>query len=217
MQTKIATSITLVAIFVEYLLFAKETGIDYDKAINALLSPLTKKGSNMFMPRLLAFSVAGLISLASFLPQTQPNVESRVASLENTQVAMVQRIAALETIVASPVSNKAKNIVTPTPTKENVSPYEIVSFNERIIESSRSYDTHSWVVTLKSNSDKTLLLNARVEFLDKDGFLLLYDFINEMVLKPHEERSFSNTRLLGIALSSQVVNTTVKIDLEPGQ
>lgn len=70
----------------------------------------------MLTPRILAVSVAGLISLASFLPQSQPTIDGRVAALETSQAVLVKRVSVLENLVASPAKNTKTFVPSQTPT-----------------------------------------------------------------------------------------------------
>ena len=97
-------------------------------------------------------------------------------ALEQNQAALLKRVAILEAAVASQthaVANVASPVLvaTSTPAPTSKYEYELVSIQDKIVESNSVFDKRAWIMVIKNNTAQTLVFNAKVEFLDDSGFI----------------------------------------------
>lgn len=59
---------------------------------------------------------------------------------------------------------------------KSVEPLKIVKVDSRLADERGDYYDVSWLITVKNETSSTKTFSVRVNFLDKEGFLLDYDF-----------------------------------------
>lgn len=163
-------------------------------------------------------------------------IESRVKALEvslgemkkandvlTNRVSVIETSVATKTIVlvATPVPT-AKVIgptqATPTPTSDTTTPdYEIVSIKDKITDSNTAFDTRAWIMVIKNNSDKQLIIEATVQFEDIDGFVVSEDFQPNLYIGPRETKTFTGVKIVKLQPSSTIDSVAVHTKVTASQ
>lgn len=73
--------------------------------------------------------------------------------------------------------------------------------------------TVAYIVTLKSNSAHTSLVNATVDFLDDEGFIMHTATARNLLLNAYEEKGYSETTLINVGPAANIVSTNTSITL----
>jgi len=87
--------------------------------------------------------------------------------------------------------------------------YEITQIASKVTESNDIYEKHAWILDIKNNENRPLLINATVDFEDADGFIISQDFQYGLYIGPNETKRFTGLALILIDVSLNVVNVAV--------
>jgi len=147
-----------------------------------------------------------------------PVLENRVKALETTVAALQKDHAALAAQVArlasTPTPAAALLLPTPTPAPTadpDASLFEILSVDGRITESNSVWWKYAYIVELQNTSDKRLLLDATIEFLDTDGFVVDDDRVYDFLLEPGETSSMTGYALIDASVAANVDGINAKV------
>ena len=101
---------------------------------------------------------------------------------------------------------------TPAPTADpDASLFEILSVDGRITESNSVWWKYAYIVELQNTSDKRLLLDATIEFLDTDGFVVDDDRVYDFLLEPGETSSMTGYALIDASVAANVDGINAKV------
>jgi hypothetical protein len=146
-----------------------------------------------------------------------PALEPRVAALETTVAALQKEHGALATqaaqLASTPTPAAAKLLPTPTPkaTATDAPLFAILSVDGRITESNDVWWKYAYIVELQNTSDQRLLLNATIEFLDADGFVVDDDFVYDFLLESGETRNMTGYALIDASVAGDVDGINAKV------
>lgn len=99
------------------------------------------------------------------------------------------------------------------PAVQPVKSFEIVAINTRVTETNDIWWKYAWKLTLRSNSNRPLVLEAEIKFLDRDGFIVDTDTEYGLLLQPKEERDFTGYALIKSGPAAKVANTEALVGL----
>lgn len=142
-------------------------------------------------------------------------LETAVAALEQDHAALAVQVAQ----IASTPSPAAARLLpaptltpTPAPTLAADEPlFEILSVDGRITESNNVWWKYAYIVEVQNTSEQRLLLNATIEFLDADGFLVDDDFVYGFLLEPGATDSITGYALIDAAVAPNVEGINAKV------
>jgi hypothetical protein len=146
-----------------------------------------------------------------------PVLEPRVQALETTVAVLRRDHAALATQVAqlasTPTPPAAKLLPTPTPraAATDAPLFAILSVDGRVTESNEVWWKYAYIVALQNTSTQRLLLNATVEFLDADGFVVDDERVYDFLLEPGETRSMTGYALIDAGVAGDVDSINAKV------
>jgi hypothetical protein len=92
--------------------------------------------------------------------------------------------------------------------------FEIVAVDSRVTESNNVWWRYAWKLTLKNGSAGPQMLQATIEFQDKEGFIIDSDHEYNLVLQPDETRTFTGTKLVTASSAGNVAQTAAKVRLK---
>lgn len=150
----------------------------------------------------------------STAPQTnssEPHPLIRIANLEAKIVQLEQRLAKLESL-QMPEQVSLKPTDSSREDSDNIKIFEIVSIDTRLVESNDTWSKIAWKLIIKNLTDKKVIFHARIEFLDKDGFLVDDTFESNLILSAQSEQSFSGTTLIDAPLIGRVSSIQAKVN-----
>jgi len=90
--------------------------------------------------------------------------------------------------------------------------FEIVDISTRVTESNSTWWKYAWKLTLRNKSDQTLRLDAHIEFLDQDGFVVDDTFENNLILRAGEEDTFTGYDLIDAEIANNVEKVNAKVN-----
>lgn len=90
--------------------------------------------------------------------------------------------------------------------------FEIISIDTRLVESNDTWSKIAWKLTIKNLTDKKVVFHARIEFLDKDGFLVDDTFESNLIISAQSEQSFTGTTLIDAPLIERVYSIQAKVN-----
>lgn len=126
-------------------------------------------------------------------PTAKPIAESPSGSQEKTQANSTVDAAPLE----SPIP-KAK-------------PFEIVDVDSRVTEANSSWSKYAWKLTIRNMTADALALEAVIEFLDADGFVVDDDREYNLMLGPNQEQTFTGYDLIDASAAPRVTQVNAKV------
>lgn len=149
-------------------------------------------------------------------------LETRVKTLEQNQTALLKRVAVLETAIASqthttPATAQPVLVATATPAQAPKYDYELVSIQDKIVESNNVFDKRAWIMVIKNNTAQTLMFNATVEFLDASGFIVDQDIKFGLIIGPNETKQYTGVKLVNAAASATVAKLAVESNITARQ
>lgn len=168
------------------------------------------------------FSVLFLERTAAPVVAATTTLETRVKALEQSQAVLLKRVAVLETAVASQ-PHAAANATPPAPVATSTPgvtakyDYELVSIQDKIVESNSVFDKRAWIMVIKNNTAQTLMFNATVEFLDASGFIVDQDIKFGLTIGPNETKQYTGVKLVNAAASATVTKLAVESNITARQ
>ena len=99
--------------------------------------------------------------------------------------------------IASSLDRMLADLDPPTVPQDTESPLiTIVSINSRIMETNSIWWKYAWVLTVRNETDASLSMDARIEWLDSDGFVVDNDTGYGLYLKAKEQAVFRGNTLI---------------------
>jgi hypothetical protein len=99
-----------------------------------------------------------------------------------------------------------------TPVEREDSSFQIVDISTRVTESNSTWWKYAWKLTLRNYSEQTLQLDAHIEFLDEDGFVVDDARESSLILRAGEEKTFTGYELIDAAVAPNVQRVNAKVN-----
>jgi hypothetical protein len=103
---------------------------------------------------------------------------------------------------------------TPTPTSPRPQDlFEIVNVDSRVTESNTSWSRFAWRLTIRNKDNQPHRFNAKIEFQDRDGFVVDDDDEYGLVVPANSEQVFTGYDLIEANVVAKVARTNAKVQL----
>jgi len=89
--------------------------------------------------------------------------------------------------------------------------FEILNVDGKVIESNDIWWKMAWVLEIKNTSNSTLDLNARIEFLDEDDFVIDDDYEYGIRIRPGETVKVNGYDLVDAGVAPEVVSISAEV------
>lgn len=89
--------------------------------------------------------------------------------------------------------------------------FEILSVDAKIIESNDIWWKMAWVLEIKSTSDSTLTLMAKIEFVDEDDFVIHEDYEYGIRVRPGETVKVNGYSLVDSGIAPDVAGINAEV------
>jgi hypothetical protein len=99
----------------------------------------------------------------------------------------------------------------PAPAATSDSDLEVVAIDSRITETNNTWSRFAWKLTLRSKASSPLRLEAIIQFLDKDGFIVATDRGRNLMLNAGEEKVFTGSKLITASVAGNVARIEAKV------
>lgn len=151
---------------------------------------------------------------------------STVATQENTLAMLRQQYVmakyGLVTPTAKPISEssgpqekpQAGSAIDAAPPESQIPKaklFEIVDVDSRVTEANSSWSKYAWKLTIRNMTADALALEAVIEFLDADGFVVDDDREYNLVLGPNQEQTFTGYDLIDASAAPRVAQVNAKV------
>ena len=70
---------------------------------------------------------------------------------------------------------------------------------------------YSWKLILENPTSKVITLDAHIQFLDADGFILRTDYLWDISLDAEEQKTFTDSTYIDLPAASDVKNINAKL------
>jgi hypothetical protein len=131
--------------------------------------------------------------------------------------AKVERNQPFVTVHDSPVIDKASSRYSENSSEPSVQEskddknFEIVDINTRITEKNDVYWQFAWRLTVKNNLSRQIVLNGKIEFHDKDGFIVDDDYVRNLVLDANSQDTFTGKDMIDSSIAPNVAGVMAKL------
>ena len=88
---------------------------------------------------------------------------------------------------------------------------QIVRVATKVTEKNDAYYKFSWILTVKNDADVGKSFTARVEWLDREGFIIDDDVAYDLTIDAKEEKHFTGYTLTDTDMASTISNVRAKI------
>jgi hypothetical protein len=132
---------------------------------------------------------------------------SNVAMLKQARLAAKYGIAAPD----APVSPAAVGRPAPSAPEPQEARLEIVKIDARVTERNSSWSKYAWLLVVKNRTLEQVGFNAKIEFLDRDGFVIDDDSAYNLGLGPGEEQTFRGYSLIGAEIAGNVASVNARV------
>ena len=88
---------------------------------------------------------------------------------------------------------------------------QIVNIATKITEKNDAYYKFSWILTVKNSAESSKLFTAKIEWLDKDGFIIDDDIAYDLTIGANKEKHFTGYTLTDTDVASTVSTVRAKI------
>lgn len=182
--------------------FALDTKVETDGDIHYLLIEADGQWSIDF----------GAAENLPTITETMPiSTASAIATPSPTStISQTEAINQMDKKSAARPSLSSSNPPTSTPNPD-AGDYRIVSLQAKITERNDVWEAHSWKVTIQNKVSHDLILDAIVEFLDSEGFVLDQDSSFGWVVRAGETKTFTGRKLITLKVSRKVKSYNVNV------
>jgi hypothetical protein len=145
----------------------------------------------------------------------QPHPLVRIATLERKVAQLEQRLLKLEesqSVQDESAALAANPRTGPTSSSEPV--FEIIGIDSRVTEANSSWSKFAWKLTLQNLTDRPLILQATIEFLDGERFVVDDSFAPDLLLRPYSENTFTGYKLITAGVVHNVTQVNAKVNLQ---
>lgn len=140
-------------------------------------------------------------------------LEKRVAALEKQVQQMSEgeaskpsRSPARSVASVLPISHAPETA--PAPASDD---WEIVSVESRVTETNNSWSKYAWKLTIRNKSGQPQLFDAKIEFKDRDGFVVDDDDEYKLLVPANSEQTFTDYDLVNADVAGNIVSTSAKV------
>lgn len=88
---------------------------------------------------------------------------------------------------------------------------QIVRVATKITEKNDAYYKFSWILTIKNDADANKSFTAKIEWLDKDGFIIDDDVVHDLTIGANKEKHFTGYALTDADVADTVSNVRAYI------
>lgn len=140
---------------------------------------------------------------------TYSSVESRLSAIESMLVQMDERLGRLEELDhrgsfdTSPKNDDGNIETTPI--------FDLVSIDSKPTEANNSWTKHAWKLCLRNRTSNPLALEATVEFLDAEGFVVHDEMVYDMLLPANEEKTFRGYQLVDDSITDSICTVAARV------
>jgi hypothetical protein len=142
-------------------------------------------------------------------PSAEPHPLVRIALLEEKIASLEERISSLEYLFTSSLATLSFPSA-PQPNAQEKQ-FEILGIDTKITEANNSWSKFAWILRVKNLSNTALSIQATIEFLDGDGFVVDDDFRPNLLLPPNQEETFTGYELIDAFVAGNVASINAKV------
>ena len=139
----------------------------------------------------------------------QVNMLSSMLGVSSTLT--VTTVAAQDTTPVVAENNKTNESDERTSDSDGSTAFEILSVDAKIIESNNVWWKMAWVLEIKSTSDSTLNLTAKIEFVDEDDFVIHEDYEYGIRVRPGETVKVNGYSLVDSGIAPDVAGINAEV------
>lgn len=88
---------------------------------------------------------------------------------------------------------------------------DIVSIDTKVTEQNSVWWKYSWIFKVKNNSDRDHVVNAHLEWLDKEGYVVETALEYSLTIPANQEKTFSGYELIDIQVAPTVGGIQVNL------
>ena len=145
---------------------------------------------------------------------------STIATTRQTEAMLEQKRLALKFglpqyigFAGGQPSQSDGRVLPPAPSQDQPgqSRYEIVSIDARVTETNSSWWRYAWKLTVHNKSDMTMGFRAKIEFQDKDGFVIDDTNSDTFAVAAGADGTATGFALVRVPGASSVARTVAKV------
>lgn len=142
-----------------------------------------------------------------------PKADPRIGELESRLGKMEARVVDLEARIALDASLKrvsAPSVVTrvesPVTTPAQAAAPSVIAVTGRVTEQNSTWWKWSYILSVANTNDGPLVFDARIQFLDADGFVVDQNDLNGLTLGGHLTNRIAGYALINTGPAAKVKN-----------
>jgi hypothetical protein len=106
---------------------------------------------------------------------------------------------------ATPAAYPSEPTIPPSPV------FEIVKVDARVTETNAVWSRYAWQLAIQSLAKAPLQLQAKIEFLDGQGFIIADHIEHSLILLPGSTETFAGSSLITAAIAGNVRKVSAKV------
>lgn len=174
----------------------------------------------MRVKKLVVVVLLGMVLLLSPVVQASSDIETRLNDLEKRIETLETRFDELASLIESSLL-QTETRTKIEPTKIQTQMQKSVNVPERIeseiaikiTEKSDRLWKYAWKLTFKNNRKEPVSLRAKIQFQDKDGFIIEDDSTYDLPVDANEEKAFAGYLYIRLPEAKEVIRVYVKVDI----
>lgn len=89
--------------------------------------------------------------------------------------------------------------------------FEILKVDARVTEANASWSRYAWKLTIRSFAATSLKMEARIEFQDKEGFVIADHVEYNLMLRANEQDTFTGYSLINASVRGDIATVAAKV------
>jgi hypothetical protein len=180
---------------------------DADQQIKTIEEELKALDGKILKQQAEALYTGGLIQAMSLAALS--TMRFSYAMLDHRRLALKYRLP--QYIPPEGQMGKPSDLSSPVLDTKKEKDFEIVSVNMKVTESNDVWWKFAWRLTLKNKSESPQIFDARIEFQDKEGFIIADHDGRNLLVPRNSEETFTGYELINARVAGNVAMVNAKV------
>jgi len=180
---------------------------DTDQQIKAIEEELKALDGKILKQQAEALYSGGLIQAMSLA--TLSTMRFSYAMLDHRRLALKYRVP--QYILPEGKMSKPSDLSSSVLDTKKEKDFEIVSVNMKVTESNDVWWKFAWRLTIKNKSESPQIFDAKIEFQDKEGFIITDHDGHNLLVPPNSQETFTGYELINARVAGNVAIVNAKV------
>lgn len=138
-------------------------------------------------------------------------IKNTIAMLEQRKLTAKYGIPLFAFAKEEPATTQIKEESVPEVPPVSKTEVEIIDVDAKVTESNPTWWKYAWRLTIKNSSSSPIVLDATIDFQDKDGFIVDDDTEYNIYVPAGEQKTFTGYQLIDASVARNVAKIAAKV------